>query len=76
MEIVEEVAREEELQFKLAVIRSEQDREYLKSKLRAGKITPLNPAPHLDEAVIDQSLHIVGMMGAEPIARPWMTAPR
>ena len=69
VEIVEEVAREEELQFKLAVIRSEQDREYLKSKLRAGKITPLNPAPHLDEAVIDQSLHIVGMMGAEPIAK-------
>ena len=51
VEIVEEIAREEELQFKLAVIRSEQDREYLKSKLRAGKITPLNPAPHLDEAV-------------------------
>ena len=51
------------------MIRSEQDREYLKSKLRAGKITPLNPAPHLDEAVLDRSLHIVGMMGAEPIAK-------
>ena len=69
VEIVEEIAREEELRFKLAVIRSEQDREYLKSKLREGKIVPLKPAPHLDEAVIDRSIHIVGMMGHEPIAK-------
>lgn len=69
VEIVEEIAREEELQFNLAVIRSEQEPEYLKSKLRDGKITPLNPAPHLDEDVINSSLHIVGMMGHEPIAR-------
>ena len=69
VEIVEELAREEELQFNLAVIRSEQEPEYLKTKFRDGKITPLNPAPHLDEDVIDGSLHIVGMMGHEPIAR-------
>ena len=69
VDIVEEIAREEELHFNLAVIRSEQDREYLKSKLNEGKITPLNPAPDLDEAVIDRSIHIVGMMGAEPIAQ-------
>ena len=69
VDIVEQIAREEELHFNLAVIRSEQDREYLKSKLNEGKITPLNPAPHLDEAVIDRSIHIVGMMGAEPIAQ-------
>ena len=69
VDIVEEIAREEELHFNLAVIRSEQDREYLKSKLNEGKITPLNPAPQLDEAVIDRSIHIVGMMGAEPIAQ-------
>ena len=69
VDIVEEIAREEELRFKLAVIRSEQDREYLKSKLREGKIVPLKPALHLDEAVIDRSIHIVGMMGHEPIAK-------
>lgn len=69
IEIVEEIAREEELQFNLAVIRSEQDPEYLKSRLKEGKVTPLYPAPHVDADVIDRSLHIVGMMGHEPIIK-------
>jgi hypothetical protein len=64
--IVREIAREERLSFKLALIASEQDKRYLKQKLREGKITPLANAPHLDEAVIDRSAHIVGMCGIEP----------
>lgn len=64
--IAREIAREEKLKFKLAAIHSEQDKDYLKSKLRAGKITPLANPPHLDEAVIDRSAHIVGMAGIEP----------
>ncbi|WP_372614011.1 acyclic terpene utilization AtuA family protein, partial [Halomonas sp.] len=35
---------------------------------RQGKIAPLEPAPVLDEDVIERSEHIVGMMGHEPIA--------
>jgi len=64
--ITREIAREDKLNFKLAVIRSEQNKDYLKEKLRAGKITPLANAPKLDEAVIDRSAHIVGMCGIEP----------
>ncbi len=64
--ITREIAREEKLGFKLAVIRSEQNKDYLKQKLRAGKITPLANAPKLDAAVIDRSAHIVGMCGIEP----------
>ena len=60
------IAREEKLSFKLATIASEQDKGYLKKKLREGKITPLANAPVLDEAVIDRSTHIVGMCGIEP----------
>src|SRR5688572_20012208 len=60
------IAREEKLSFKLAAIRSEQDRGYLKRKLREKKITPLANAPLLDEQVIDRSSHIVGMCGIEP----------
>ena len=52
--IVREIAREEKLKFKLAAIHSEQDKGYLKKKLKDGKITPLANAPKLDEAVIDQ----------------------
>lgn len=64
--IAYEIAREEKLNFKLATIRSEQNKDYLKKKLREGRIKPLANAPKLDEAVIDRSTHIVGMCGIEP----------
>ncbi|HKA45687.1 MAG TPA: acyclic terpene utilization AtuA family protein [Burkholderiales bacterium] len=60
------IAREEGLSFKLAAIHSEQDKGYLKRKLKEGRIKPLANAPRLDEAVIDRSAHIVGMCGIEP----------
>ncbi|OGA53233.1 MAG: hypothetical protein A3G24_28175 [Betaproteobacteria bacterium RIFCSPLOWO2_12_FULL_62_13] len=66
VKIAYEIAREEGLHFKLAAIHSEQNKDYLKRKLREGKITPLANAPVLDEAVIDRSTHIVGMCGIEP----------
>lgn len=64
--IARDIAREEKLSFKLAAVRSEQDKGYLKRKLREGKISPLANAPLLDEDVIDRSAHIVGMAGIEP----------
>src|SRR5215475_14242983 len=67
-DIALEVAREEGLKFNLALVRSEQDKGYLKRRYREGRITPLNPAPPISEEVIDRSAHIVGMMGHEPIA--------
>lgn len=67
-DIALEIAREEGLAFKLALVRSEQDKTYLKKRLREGRISPLHPAPPISEEVIDRSTHIVGMMGHEPIA--------
>ncbi|HUF81846.1 MAG TPA: acyclic terpene utilization AtuA family protein [Burkholderiales bacterium] len=64
--IARHIAREEQLSFKLAAIRSEQDKGYLKRKLREGRISPLANAPALDEHVIERSAHIVGMCGIEP----------
>ncbi len=64
--IARDIAREEKLHFKLAAIHSEQDKGYLKRKLREGRITPLSNAPVFDEQVIDRSAHIVGMAGIEP----------
>ncbi len=65
--IAQEVMAELGGRMRTAVIRAEQDRDYLKSMLAAGRIRPLDPAPHFDAAVIDRSAHIVGMMGVEPI---------
>lgn len=64
--IARQIAREEKLSFRLAAIHSDQDKGYLKRKLREGRITPLANAPELNEQVIDRSAHIVGMAGIEP----------
>ena len=68
-QLVKEIAAAEGLSFQLALIHAEQRKDYLKKRLREGRIKPLSPAPHFDEATIDRSEHIVGMMGAEPFIR-------
>jgi hypothetical protein len=65
-DIVRELAREEKLSFKLAVIHSEQDKQWVKRKRDAGKVRALRGVPELDDAAIDGSERIVGMMGPEP----------
>ena len=64
--IVEEIARENGLSFHLGMIDSEQDKEYVKGKLKEGKTRPLGPVPPLTEDDINRATHIVGMMGPEP----------
>ena len=60
------IASEERLHFKMALIKSDQSKAYLKKRLAEHRIRPLFPAPPISEQVIDSS-HIVGMMGTEPI---------
>ena len=67
--LIEEISAAEGLSFRLAVIHSEQSKDYLVRRMRQGRITPLWPAPAYDEATIGRSEHIVGMMGAEPFIR-------
>lgn len=67
LDILKEIVEEENLNFKLAIIHAEPDKEYLKRKLAAGKIKPLGPVPDLTSEAIDRSVRIVAMMGAEPI---------
>jgi hypothetical protein len=64
--IVEEIAREDGLSFRMALIHAELDRGYIKSKLRGGRIRPLQPAPAFDEETADRAVRIVAQMGAEP----------
>lgn len=65
-DIIREIAKEQALHFKLAVIYADFDKAALKKELAAGKITALDPAPQLDEKEIDAATHIVGQMGVEP----------
>src|SRR3546814_6735347 len=61
--IVREIAGEEGLSFKLALIHAEQDKTYLKSRLADGRISPLKPAPEISDAVIDRCRRVVGLLG-------------
>ena len=61
-----EIAREDGLKFKMALIHSEQDKASIKRRIAAGGIHPLAHQPDLTDAVVDRSTRIVGMMGPEP----------
>src|SRR5487761_888316 len=65
--IVREIAREQTLRFKLAIIHSELSRESVRAHLRDGRARALPPAAPLCDADIDAATHIVAMMGVEPI---------
>lgn len=65
--IIREVAAEEKLSFKLAIVHAEFTKEFVINELRAGHIHPLGPVPEANEKDIDESTHIVAQMGTEPI---------
>src|SRR5437868_8248615 len=67
LDIIRELAREQEWHFKLAAIDSEIDKGVLADAFSRGEITPLSPAPPLDEGAIMRAQRFVAMMGIEPI---------
>lgn len=66
-EIVLEIAREEGLRFRLAVIPADVPAPRVLAALREGRVTPMPCAPPLAEADVTGSAHIVAQMGHEPI---------
>ncbi|MBI3044439.1 MAG: acyclic terpene utilization AtuA family protein [Betaproteobacteria bacterium] len=67
--LAREVAREEGLKFRMALIHAEQNRDQVNSWLREGRISALRNVPELAEATVARAARIVGMMGAEPFMR-------
>ncbi|MCZ4352669.1 acyclic terpene utilization AtuA family protein [Roseovarius aestuarii] len=67
--LVREIAKEENLSFKMALIHAEQSKDDLVSWVNAGLTKPLVKMKPLDEATINRSERVVGMMGPEPIAK-------
>jgi hypothetical protein len=66
-DIVRELAREQDLHFKMALVHSELGKDVVLQHLRTGRCMPLKPAKPLTEADVEESLHIVAMMGVEPL---------
>jgi hypothetical protein len=67
--LIREIAQEEDLHFRLALIHAEPDRDYLLEQLGAGRIHPLAGLPPLAAEAIGKATRIVGMMGPEPFLR-------
>jgi Acyclic terpene utilisation family protein AtuA len=65
-DIAVEIAQEQNLTPKIAVLYSEQDRATIKRKLAEGAIAALPPSGPMDDALIDQCDHIVALLGPEP----------
>ena len=68
-EIIEEIAREQNLHFKLALIHAEISREEVKKALKEGRIHALEPGVDgtgLTEEDIDATSRIVAQMGIDP----------
>ena len=69
IEILREIMAEENLHAKVAKVYAEQSHEYLKKKLHAGEIIPLDGAKDLTDIDIDRSSHTVVCLGPEPFQK-------
>jgi hypothetical protein len=69
VKVIQDLAEQMGLHFRMAIIHAEIDKDYVKRKLREGMISPLGPVPELTEEEIDASIRIVGQMGIEPFTR-------
>jgi hypothetical protein len=68
-DIVREIAREEGLSFKMALIRADQAKSDVHRWLGEGRLKPLRNVPELTDREIDATSNIVAMMGPDPFAK-------
>lgn len=68
-QIIEEIAKEKGLHFKLAIINADIDKALVMSELKAGHVLPLEPAPALTPEELEKTTCVVGQMGVEPIIK-------
>jgi hypothetical protein len=69
VEVVESVARERGLSFRLATIAADIPVEVVRKHLRAGEIEPCGIVPPLTESELERATGIVAQMGVEPFQR-------
>ena len=62
-----ELAEELNQNIKIAKLYCQQEKNFIKKKFQLSKIFPLNPAPMLNDQLIDEMTNIVALAGAEQI---------
>jgi hypothetical protein len=65
-QLVRDIAAEEGLHFRMALIRAEPPRAELQRRLAAGRIHPLSNQPVLTSETLGRASRVVAMMGPEP----------
>lgn len=66
LDILYEIAREQDIHFKLAVIHADQDKSYLRRAMNTGRVTPFTGVSPLTEQTIDNVGPLVAQMGTSP----------
>ena len=61
-----EIARDDGLRFKMALIQSEQSKPSVKRRVAAGRVKPLAHQPALTAETVERTARITAMMGPEP----------
>ncbi len=69
IDVYREILRERGYHFRTATIEAEIDAGWLKQRVKAGKVTPLDVTAPLTDGEIDRSVRIVAQMGFEPLMR-------
>ena len=69
VDIIKEIAIEQKLSFKLAIIYSDVSKVYVSEKLSAGKMIPMSETFPLTEQMVAESERIVSQIGIAPIIK-------
>lgn len=67
--MIREIAAEDGLRFRMAVVASDMPRDVLKAAVRAGRTRPMDTMPALTEADVDAASHVVAQLGLEAFCR-------
>lgn len=66
VQMAKDIAAEDNLHFKMAIIHAEQSAQSVKDALKQNRVRPLGRQASLTNETIDRAARIVGMMGPEP----------
>lgn len=69
LSMLRDIAQQERMDFKMAVIRADMPRDYVARQLASGRVHPLGSIPPLDEAAIYAAGQLVGQMGNDAFIR-------
>jgi len=69
LDIIREIAREDGLTFRMAVVAADVPRAELTAAIAAGRVRPMDTMPPLTEADVSAASHIVGQLGLEAFRR-------